>query len=31
MDYNGEADVLFLGKNQDDVSVLFWIAQNCSA
>jgi hypothetical protein len=31
MDYNDKADVLFLEENQDDVSVLFWIAQNCSA
>jgi hypothetical protein len=31
MDYSDEVDVLFVEENQYDVSVLFWIAQNCSA
>jgi hypothetical protein len=31
MDYSDEADFLLVEENQTEVSVLFWIAQNCSA
>jgi hypothetical protein len=31
MDKNDEDNVLFLQETQDYVSVLFWIAKNCSA
>jgi len=31
MDYNDESDVLLLEEKQCDVSILLWIAQNCSS